>query len=45
MDDLPYGTRDRRGDWAPNGRIEIAPLFVLPPKPRAFLKWLPHYFL
>lgn len=45
MDDLLYGTRDRRGDWTPNGRIEIAPLFVLPPKPRAFLKWLPHYFL
>ncbi|HXV30047.1 MAG TPA: sterol desaturase family protein [Sinorhizobium sp.] len=45
MDDLKYGKRNKRGDWAPNSRIETAPVFTLPPKPLAFLKWLPHYFL
>lgn len=44
MDDLHYGKRNKRGDWAPSGRIETAPVFTLPPKPLAFLKWLPHYF-
>ncbi|GLS17979.1 desaturase [Labrys miyagiensis] len=45
MDDLQFGKRNKRGDWAPNARLEIAPVFTLPPKPAAFLKWLPHYFL
>ena len=45
MDDLIYGTRDKRGNWTPNGKLEPAPLFVLPPKPLAFLRWLPGYFL
>ncbi|MER9877240.1 sterol desaturase family protein [Mesorhizobium sp. M0195] len=45
MDDLEYGTRNKRGDWAPNAKAQAAPLFVLPPRPIAFLKWLPHYFL
>ena len=45
MDDLLYGTRNRRGDWTPNEPIEVAPVFVLPPRPKAFLKWLPYYFL
>lgn len=45
MDDLKYGKRNKRGDWAPFKRLEIAPVFVLPPRPLAFLKWLPHYFL
>jgi sterol desaturase/sphingolipid hydroxylase (fatty acid hydroxylase superfamily) len=45
MDDLKHGTRNKRGDWAPNAPAATAPLFVLPPRPLAFLKWLPHYFL
>jgi sterol desaturase/sphingolipid hydroxylase (fatty acid hydroxylase superfamily) len=45
MDDLMYGTRDQRGNWKPSGRLEIAPLFVLPPRPGDFLHWLPSYFL
>lgn len=45
MDDLQYGKRNKRGDWTPNETAEVAPVFVLPPKPLAFLKWLPHYFL
>ena len=45
MDDLTFGTRDKRGNWKPNERLEIAPLFVFPPRPLAFLRWLPGYFL
>ena len=45
MDDLAYGKRNKRGDWTPSATLTIAPVFVLPPKPLAFLKWLPGYFL
>jgi len=45
MDDLQYGKRNKRGDWAPSTPVGTAPLFVLPPQPLAFLKWLPGYFL
>jgi sterol desaturase/sphingolipid hydroxylase (fatty acid hydroxylase superfamily) len=45
MDDLRYGNRNKRGDWAPSAPVETAPLFVFPPQPLAFLKWLPGYFL
>jgi len=45
MNDLSYGTRNKRGDWAPKDRLETAPLFVFPPQPIKFLKWLPAYFL
>jgi sterol desaturase/sphingolipid hydroxylase (fatty acid hydroxylase superfamily) len=45
MDDLQYGVRNKRGDWSPNAPAGIAPLFVAPPRPLQFLKWLPHYFL
>ena len=45
MDDLKYGKRNKRGDWAPDEPAGTAPLFVMPPRPLALLKWLPHYFL
>lgn len=45
MDDTKFGTRDKRGNWTPNGALQTAPLFVFPPRPLALLKWLPHYFL
>ena len=45
MDDLKFGTRNKRGDLAPNGRLEGAPVFVWPPRLLKFLAWLPHYFL
>jgi sterol desaturase/sphingolipid hydroxylase (fatty acid hydroxylase superfamily) len=45
MDDLKFGKRNKRGDWAPTEPAGIAPLFVFPPRPLALLKWLPHYFL
>jgi sterol desaturase/sphingolipid hydroxylase (fatty acid hydroxylase superfamily) len=45
MDDLLYGSRDKRGDWSPDQPATNAPVFVFPPQPLNFLKWLPHYFL
>ncbi len=45
MDDLTFGTRNKRGDWTPKDPIEPAPVFVFPPRPLKFLAWLPHYFL
>ena len=45
MDDLKYGTRNKRGDWSPSKPAGTAPLFVFPPQPLKFLKWLPNYFL
>jgi len=45
MDDLRFGTRNKRGDWTPSEAIKTAPLFVWPPQPFNFLKWLPSYFL
>ena len=45
MDDLKYGRRDKRGDYHPSEPAGTAPLFVLPPRPLALLKWLPSYFL
>lgn len=45
MDDLMFGTRDKRGNWKPNDRLEVAPLFALPLRLGALLRWLPSYFL
>jgi len=41
MDDTWYGSRDRKGDWRPREPLQSAPLFVFPPRPMAFLLWLP----
>ncbi len=40
MDDSTLGTRNKRGDWAPNRRVAYAPLFAWPPKPGKTLRWL-----
>ena len=45
MDDLKFGKRNKRGDWAPAAKIETAPIFRVPFKLGTFLKWVPHYFL
>ena len=45
MDDLRYGTRNKRGDWQPNEPADIAPIWSFPPQPLKVLKWLPSYFL
>ena len=44
MDDLKYGTRDKRGNWSPSEPAKMVPLFVFPPRLIALLKWLPNYF-
>jgi sterol desaturase/sphingolipid hydroxylase (fatty acid hydroxylase superfamily) len=43
MDDLEYGSRNKRGDWAPKERVELPPLWQRPLKPLKVLKWLPEY--
>lgn len=45
MDDLKFGTRNKRGDFTPKDPLQNAPIFVWPPRPLKFLAWLPHYFL
>jgi sterol desaturase/sphingolipid hydroxylase (fatty acid hydroxylase superfamily) len=45
MDDLNYGTRDKRGNWTPNDPLEVAPILVWPWSLKKFLTWLPGYFL
>jgi sterol desaturase/sphingolipid hydroxylase (fatty acid hydroxylase superfamily) len=45
MDDTDFGTRDRRGYWTPKEPLKTAPLWVWPPRPMDFLRWLPGYFL
>jgi sterol desaturase/sphingolipid hydroxylase (fatty acid hydroxylase superfamily) len=45
MDDLKFGTRDKRGNWKPGEKLQVAPLFDWPPRPGVLLRWLPGYFL
>ena len=45
MDDLLYGTRNKRGDWTPNDARQPAPLFAWPWSAARVLRWLPQYFL
>ncbi len=45
MNDLDYGTRDKRGDWRPNKALQVGPLLDFPWSPVRVLKWLPGYFL
>ena len=44
MDDLKYGTRNKRGDWAPNKPLEPAPIWLFPPQPKKILAWVPAFF-
>ena len=43
MDDLQYGTRNKRGDWAPAANLELAPFWSWPPKPSRLLAWVKGY--
>jgi sterol desaturase/sphingolipid hydroxylase (fatty acid hydroxylase superfamily) len=43
MDDLQFGTRNKRGDWAPSARIEVAPFWERPFNLLKLLKWVPEY--
>lgn len=40
MDDTQFGTRDKRGDWKPFGKIPVYPQYLIPPQPLKFLKWI-----
>jgi sterol desaturase/sphingolipid hydroxylase (fatty acid hydroxylase superfamily) len=40
MDDTLYGRRDQRGHWRPLTPLRYPPVFVLPPRPAGFLRWL-----
>jgi len=41
VDDLDYGTRNKRGDWQPGHKMEVAPLWRWPVDIKAILAWLP----
>ena len=43
MDELKYGTRDKRGNWSPNEPLSVGPLLDVPWSPVRILKWLPSY--
>lgn len=45
MDDLEYGTRDKRGNWRPNTPLLVGPLLDLPWSLVRILKWIPGYLL
>lgn len=45
MDDLKFGTRNKRGDYVPNAALHGAPLLRWPFQPLKVIRWLPHYFL
>jgi sterol desaturase/sphingolipid hydroxylase (fatty acid hydroxylase superfamily) len=43
MNDLQFGKRNKRGDWAPNDVIEAAPFWVKPLNLGKILRWLVSY--
>lgn len=43
MDDLAYGTRDRRGHWKPSKVLEYPEVFVWPINLGAIIRWIPEY--
>ena len=44
MDDLKFGSRDKREDWAPSKALEPAPIWLFPPQPKKILAWIPAFF-
>jgi sterol desaturase/sphingolipid hydroxylase (fatty acid hydroxylase superfamily) len=43
INDLDYGTRNKRGDWSPNAAIQVGPLLDTPWSAMRVLRWLPGY--
>lgn len=43
MDDLQFGTRNKRGDWKPKDILEVSPLWSWPPRPAKLMQWLAGY--
>lgn len=44
MDDLEFGTRDKRGNWRPKDRLKVGPLLDFPWNARSVLRWIPSFF-
>ncbi|MFN0116213.1 MAG: sterol desaturase family protein [Paracoccaceae bacterium] len=44
MDDLRFGTRNKRGDWAPFAPAQVAPFWQRPLSLPKILAWVPAYF-
>lgn len=45
MDDLEFGTRDKRGNWRPDAPLQVGPLLDTPWSLIKVLKWIPGYLL
>jgi len=43
MDDLQFGTRNKRGDWAPTAHLELPPFWRHPFGLPRVLAWIPEY--
>jgi len=43
MDDLVFGTRNKRGDWKPNEPVALPPMWRRPLSLPSVLKWFPGY--
>lgn len=43
MDDLAWGSRDKRGDWAPAARLEVAPFWQWPMRAGELVAWARGY--
>jgi sterol desaturase/sphingolipid hydroxylase (fatty acid hydroxylase superfamily) len=43
MDDLAFGTRNKRGDWRPNEPVALPPMWCKPFSLPAVLRWIPGY--
>jgi sterol desaturase/sphingolipid hydroxylase (fatty acid hydroxylase superfamily) len=43
MDDLAYGSRDKRGNWKPAKVLAYPNVFVWPVQAGAILRWIPDY--
>jgi sterol desaturase/sphingolipid hydroxylase (fatty acid hydroxylase superfamily) len=44
MDDVKFGARNKRGDFTPSARLELAPFWTRPPQVAKVLAWIPGYF-
>ena len=43
MDELKFGSKNKRGDFAPKEHLQIAPYFEFPPSPKKLFKFLIGY--
>ena len=43
MDDLQFGTRNKRGDWTPSAHLDLPPIWARPFSLRKVIAWIPEY--